>query len=133
MRKCYQFRVTRSGFDDYVIKGFTSKAEATKMMKKYIFHHPTGYRGARSKGFIEEIKPVPRPNTPTRHDYYVATTFKKLKVGQSVRDKWYGKGKVLGVTQRRATIKMDHFSMPWKYDREHVNHFIIINTDRGVA
>ena len=60
------------------------------------------------------------------------TIFDRLRKGQQVRDIWYGPGKVVRVTQRRAYIKMllgTISSDPDEvvaYDRAHVNEFILI-------
>lgn len=50
------------------------------------------------------------------------TAFKRLRVGERVRDVWYGSGIVVRKTTRSAYIKMDR-DEPVRYDR-HVNHFI---------
>ena len=54
----------------------------------------------------------------------LSNVFGKLKKGSQVRDSGYGPGVVKKITQRSAYIKLQSNDNTWRYDREHVNHFI---------
>jgi hypothetical protein len=51
------------------------------------------------------------------------TAFKRLRVGERIRDVWYGSGIVIRKTARSAYIMLNGKEAV-RYDREHVNHFI---------
>jgi hypothetical protein len=53
------------------------------------------------------------------------SVFRQLKVGQKVKDNWYGKGTVVKLLKTRVDIKINGKGL-CRYDIEHVNAFITI-------
>lgn len=54
----------------------------------------------------------------------IAKAFVGFRPGTKVADTWYGPGKVVKRTPRRLHVKLASETEIWKYDAEHVEHFI---------
>lgn len=57
-------------------------------------------------------------------------TFKKLKEGLNVKDTWYGKGIVKKLLKTRVDIYLVALGETWRYDVQHVEHFIEIDSKK---